>query len=84
MNAVPLVIVRPLQRPKFDNESLDDFGHWCLENAATLARYWTDQGNALGLGKDEDTDFDFWLRCQHDLECDHARVKSRLPHGASL
>jgi len=83
MNA-QLVMVRPIERPKFDNENLQDFGHWCLDNAATLARYWTEQGQALGLGKDEDTDFDFWLKVQHDIERDYARARSRLPHGASL
>ena len=68
MNAVAPITVRPLERPHFDNALLGHFNLWVDINASTLARYWHDQGNALGLGKDEDSDFSFWLRVQHDIE----------------
>jgi len=71
VNAVAPIQIRPLERPSFDNERISDFNAWCLDNAARLARYWSDQGQALGLGKDDDTDFDFWLRVQHEIECDY-------------
>jgi len=84
MNAVAPITIRPIERPTFDNVNLQDFGLWCLDNAAALARYWTEQGNALGLEKDEDTDFDFWLKVQHEIECDDFRDAARLPHGVTL
>jgi len=71
MNAVAPIKIRPIERPTFDNSRILDRNEWCLDNAATLARYWAEQGQALGLGKDEDTDFDFWLRVQHEIECDY-------------
>jgi len=71
VNAVAPIQIRPLERPAFDNSRISDFNAWCLDNAARLARYWSDQGQALGLDKDEDTDFDFWLKVQHEIEMEY-------------
>lgn len=68
MNALPLVTVAPIERPQFDNRNLGQPKQWALDNSAALARYWHEQGNVLGLASDDDTDFDFWLRVQHDIE----------------
>ena len=69
MNAVLKPInVAVVQRPRFDNTQIASYRMWIEDNANTLARYWHEQGNALGLGKDDDTDFDFWLRVQFDIE----------------
>jgi len=68
MNAIPLVTVAPIRRPTFENRNLGNPQRWALDNARALALYWHEQGNVLGLAMDDDTDFDFWLRVQHDIE----------------
>ena len=78
MRAVlPLITVAPIQRPAFDNSCIASQRQWIDANADLLARYWHDQGNILGLCPDDDTDFDFWLRVQWDIE----RMAACLPHG---
>jgi len=71
VNAIPEV--KPIAtavviRPAFDNTQIASFRRWIEDNTLALARYWHAQGNALGLGKDDDADFDFWLRVQYDIE----------------
>jgi len=84
VNAVPQqILIRAIERPVFDNASLGNFGAWANENANALARYWRDQGVALGITKEDDEEFTFWLRVQHDIEVS-AQRRARLPHGASL
>lgn len=68
MNAVPMVTVAVLERPTFDNERIASFRQWMDDNSNTLARYWRDQGQALGLTEEDNSDFDFWLITQWDIE----------------
>lgn len=63
-----LVTVAPIQRPTFDNIQIASKRLWIDANANTLARYWRDQGQVLGLTTDDDTDFDFWLTVQWEIE----------------
>lgn len=80
MNAVSPITIRPVLRPQFDDTHLGTLDQWVDDNANMLARYWHEQGNALGLSQDDETDFTFWLRVQYDIE----RSTRRLPHGSSL
>jgi len=80
---LPLITVAPIQRPAFDNSCIASQRQWIDANADLLARYWHDQGNILGLCPDDDTDFDFWLRVQWDIEREN-RTTARLPHGDTL
>ncbi len=73
------VTVRVLTRPVFDNGNIADFGLWQMDNAATLAPYWTEQGNALGL-EPTTKDLDLWLKVQYDRERSLIR-RRHLPHG---
>ena len=71
MNAIPElkpIAFSIVQRPAFDNTHLGQPLTWANDNAALLARYWHEQGQVLGLAPDDTTDFDFWLRVQHDIE----------------
>jgi hypothetical protein len=79
MNAIPHVTIRPVLRPTFDNTCLADYSKWVLANTETLARYWHDQGIALGLTSEDDDEFTFWLRVQHDIEV--ASRKRSAAHG---
>lgn len=83
MNAIPLVTVAPIKRPPFDNSCIASQRQWIESNAALLARYWSDQGNILGISPTDDGDFDYWLRVQWDIERT-AESRRRLPHGSSL
>ena len=83
MNAVELITIRPIERPQFDNRHLADFSRWMHANTGTLAGYWRQLGQALGLGKDDEQDLDIWLRLQWEIERG-IQVRSRLPHGESL
>lgn len=80
MNAVPMVTVALLERPTFDNTRIESFRHWIDDNSNTLARYWRDQGQVLGLTEEDNSDFDFWLTTQWDIEKMYvkARQEGRL------
>lgn len=83
MNAIPLITVAPIRRPAFDNSCIASQRQWTDSNATLLARYWQDQGNILGVSPTDDTDFDFWLRVQWDIER-KSEERRKLPHGSSL
>ena len=71
MNAIPIlkpVSVLPLQRPKFDNTHIVSYREWLDDNANTLARYWRECGQILGMTESDNADFDCWLHVQHDIE----------------
>jgi hypothetical protein len=80
VNAVSPITIRPVERPAFDNTHMGDWKRWAQDNTGLLARYWHQQGQALGLGQDDNEDLDFWIRVQHDIEL-NARTRARLPHG---
>lgn len=84
---IPFVTVRPIERAEYDDTNLGNEQLWHLDNAAALARRWTQLGRALGLddsdGKD---DLDHWLKEQHAQRMrEHpGYMYERLPHGGSL
>ena len=83
MNAVSPVTIRPVERPAFDNTNVGDWKRWARDNTGLIARYWSAQGQALGLSEDDNAELDFWIRVQHDIELKF-RDRARLPHGSSL
>ncbi len=76
MNAVPMVTVALLERPTFDNTHIESYQQWIDDNSTTLARYWRDQGQALGMTEEDNSDFDFWLVTQWDIEKMYVKARA--------
>jgi hypothetical protein len=71
--------VKAISRPVFDNTHIDRKVRWIHENAARLARYWSELANGEQT-KASDAELNCWLMCQYEIEVIH-QARARLPHG---
>jgi hypothetical protein len=68
MNAVlEPITVKVVTRPKFNNTRLDSKLKWIHQNAAALARYWSQLANEEET-EASDAELNRWLVCQWDIE----------------
>jgi hypothetical protein len=63
-----------LERPTFNNARVAVFQDWIDDNTLELSRYWRAQGQALGLGPEDNAELDLWLKVQHHLEATRAEI----------
>lgn len=77
------ITIRCLQRPDFENTRLDSYDRWVSANSGKLARYWHELGQTLGITKEDESELNFWLKVQWEIE-QAAHTRALLPHGDSL
>lgn len=76
MNAMPLIEVRPIQRPTYRSTNIRDYARWVEDNQQALTEYW----NLLlcdGSGPLGEDDFFIFTVVQHESELDHMEELKR-------
>jgi hypothetical protein len=59
--------IRPLVRPRYDNEHLGHESDWIAANVGALRAWWSSCEETLGTPLEQD-DFSIFCRAQHDAE----------------